>query len=264
MSSDRAGRDRQVSLLEEATRFDFVSKLGFFPEKAAEVLRLNPVNALSVVYLDVNTNICNHSCTFCDGFYRPLQTRSIPTQRLLRLIDEMAEVGVLAVVLAGDRGEPLLHPGLTSALPRIADAGIIVGIYTNGTIVPDKLVESLGRLAWIRVSTDAATADTHRLMHGYPKYRDDFARLLRNLPLLAKTVPDVGVSFILDPENVHEIEQAADVLLGAGAHFIEYKPKYLPDYTPDTAWLARNAPEIRTAIAAVRHAWGTGLSSTTR
>ncbi|MGH3888234.1 MAG: radical SAM protein [Pseudonocardiaceae bacterium] len=256
MNSDSANGCSRPSLLEEAARFDFVSKLGFFPEKTAEVLRLDPVGALSVVYLDVNTNICNHSCMFCDGFYRPLQTRSIPTRRLFRLVDEMVEVGVLAVVLAGDRGEPLLHPGLTEVLSRIAEAGIFAGIYTNGTVVPEKLIQAHGLLAWIRISVDAATADTHRIMHGYPKYRDDFSRLMRNLPLFAEMAPDLGVSFILDSENVCEIEQAADVLLGAGAHFIEYKPKYLPDYTPDAAWLAQNAREIKAAIDASRRTWG--------
>jgi MoaA/NifB/PqqE/SkfB family radical SAM enzyme len=256
MPSGSTDNHRQISPLNEALRFDFVSKLGFFPDKVTEALRLDPLGALSVVYLDVNTNICNHACTFCDGFYRRIQTRSIPTQRLLRLVDEMAEVGVLAVVLAGDRGEPLLHPGLTLALPRLADAGIVTGIYTNGALVPDNLVEPLGRLAWIRVSADAATARTHRLMHGYPEHREDFTRLIHHISLFAQTVPDVGVSFILDQNNIHEIEEAADVLLSAGAHFIEYKPKYLPGYTADTVWLTRNAQKIKTAIQSAKMSWG--------
>lgn len=256
MDARGTGYHRRLSLLDEAMRFDFVSKLSFYPHKVAEVLRRDPVRALSVVYLDVNTNICNHRCTFCDGFYRPLQTRSIPTERLLRLADEMAEVGVLAVVVAGDRGEPLLHTGLPRMLTQLADAGIAVGAYTNGTVLPENLVAPLGRLAWIRVSVDAATAHTHQIMHGYPDHRDDFARLLRNLPVLAGLASDLGVSFILDPDNIDEIEQAADVLLGAGAQFIEYKPKYLPDYTPDAAWLAANAERIGTAITAAQHTWG--------
>jgi hypothetical protein len=45
------------------------------------------------------------------------------------------------------------------------------------------------------------------------------------------------------------------VLLGAGAHFIEYKPKYLPDYTVDGKWLAKHRRWIAAQIATARGRW---------
>jgi MoaA/NifB/PqqE/SkfB family radical SAM enzyme len=168
----------------------------------------------------------------------------------------MHEIGVLAVVIAGDRGEPLLHPGMPAVLGKLAERSIQVGLYSNGSVVPPRLIDPLQSLAWVRLSADAGSATTHRRMHVYPERRDDFARLLRSIGLLAGSVPDVGVSFILDPVNVHEIERGADVLLGAGAHFIEYKPKYLPNYTVDTTFLARHADQIGEAISAAKARWG--------
>lgn len=243
------------SLLAQAVRFDFTDKLRLFPEKVESVLRKDAARALSVVYLDVNTNICNHECVFCDGFYRPLKVASIPTQRLLNLVDEMEELGVLAVVMAGDRGEPMMHSGFPRLLERLAESPIQSGLYTNGALIPEKALEPLRRVAWLRVSADAGSAEVHRRMHVYPTRRHDFDRLLENLGTLSSLVPEIGVSFILDPINVHEIELAADVLLGAGARFIEYKPKYLPDYTVDTAWLQRNSEQIGKAIVAVKRNW---------
>jgi MoaA/NifB/PqqE/SkfB family radical SAM enzyme len=258
--SHRAGPTARSAVadspLKKAIRFDFAAKLSRYPHKAEAALTGDLARALSVVYLDVNTDICNHNCTFCDGFYRSLRRASIPTERLLRLIDEMEELGVLAVVIAGDRGEPLLHPGMASILRRLAAGPIQVGLYTNGSVLPDRLAGPLRTLAWARLSADAGTAATHQKMHVYSGRRDDFSRLLRSIALLAESVTDVGVSFILDPVNVNEAEQAADVLLGAGAHFIEYKPKYLPDYTVDAAWLTDHADQIKNSIANARARWG--------
>lgn len=243
-------------MLDTADRFDFSRKLELVPQKVERVLALDPVGALSVVYLDVNTDICNHRCRFCDGFYRTLKAASIPTERLLRLVDEMEEIGVLSVVLAGDRGEPLLHPGARELLARLAKSPIAVGLYTNGTVLPDELISPLADLAWIRISADAGSASVHQHMHDYPPRRDDFDRLLENLGRLSSACPEIGVSFVLDPRNLHEIELAADVMLSSGAHFIEYKPQYLPGYTVDGTWLRAEAGVIYGAIAAARERWG--------
>lgn len=248
--------DRSRSSLLGMERFDFVAKLDYFPAKVRAVQDLDLGKALSVVYLDVNSNICNHACTFCDGFYRPLATKSIPTSRLLTLADEMADAGVQAVVIAGDRGEPLLHPGLARLLEKLAAHGIEIGIYTNASIISDELLDALRSIAWLRISADSATAATHRLMHVYPETRDDFPQMLSNLVRISETVADIGMSFILDTGNVHEIGQAADLYLGLGARFVEYKPKYLPDYTPDADWLVANGSTIRDSIVSAQQRWG--------
>lgn len=251
MTPERATSPRQT----HDPRFDFVAKLAGAPRAVGRALDGDP-DALTVVYLDVNTDLCNHSCSFCDGFYRSLHAARIPTERLLRLVDEMREVGVRAVVIAGDRGEPLLHPGAGALLERLREASIAIGVYTNGTVLPSRLRDPLGRVAWLRVSVDAATAGTHRAMHGYREGRRDFDRVLRTLATLSPRIPELGVSFVLDSRNVHEIAMAADVLLGAGAHFIEYKPKYLPDYRVDEAWLAARRESIAHGIGLARTKWG--------
>jgi MoaA/NifB/PqqE/SkfB family radical SAM enzyme len=245
-----------ASPLERATRFDFVSKLAFFPGKVASTLAHDPRGALSVVYLDVNTDICNHACTFCDGYYRSLESGSIDIARLLRLVDEMEEIGVSAVVLAGDRGEPLMHPHAGRLLERLEASPIAVGLYTNGTVLSRGVEDRLAHLAWVRVSADAGTAATHRELHQYPEGRPDFERMLVTLGLLRDAAVEVGASFILEEANLHEIELGADVLLEAGASYVEYKPKYLPDYEVDTAWLLENGDAVRSALARARQRWG--------
>ncbi|HXD18187.1 MAG TPA: radical SAM protein [Vicinamibacterales bacterium] len=239
-----------------ADRFDFVAKLALFPEKVAAVVHRDLQAALSLVYLDLNTDICNHRCTFCDGFYRSLTSANLPWNRLDTLMTEMEEMGVLSVVLAGDRGEPLLHPQIDRVLARFAESPVRYALYSNGSVIAEELWPHLARAAFIRVSVDAATPATHAAMHGYPVGRGDFDRVIANLQRLAPMVPDLGVSFVLTPANAHEIAAAADRLLACGARFIEYKPHYLPNYTLDTLWLRSAAPHVRREIGLAREAWG--------
>jgi MoaA/NifB/PqqE/SkfB family radical SAM enzyme len=236
-------------------RFDFVRKLSLFPDRVRAILDRNLAAALSTVYLDVNTEICNHACSFCDGFYRPLHPGQIPWPRLERLVAEMQELGVLSVVLAGDRGEPLLHPEIDALLSRIVESGIQYGLYTNGTIVGERVWRWLPHATFIRVSADAATAATHRRMHVYPAGRADFSDLLSNVERLGEQVPDLGISFVVDEENYREIALAADTFLARGAAFVEYKPKYLPGYRADTAWLQSAAAEIQRQIDGAVARW---------
>ena len=108
-----------------------------------------------------------------------------------------------------------------------------------------------------------ATAATHRRMHVYPAGRDDFADLLSNVERLAGHVPDLGISFVLDEENYREIALAADIFLTRGAAFVEYKPKYLPGYRADTAWLKSAAAGIREQIGDAVARWQGRSFSTT-
>jgi wyosine [tRNA(Phe)-imidazoG37] synthetase (radical SAM superfamily) len=262
------GHDREAatSVVSETLppRFDFIAKLARFPQRVDAVRRRDLPRAVSTIYLDVNTDICNHRCTFCDGFYRDLRARSFPWPRLERLFAEMEELGVLAVVLAGDRGEPMLHPQIHRILERLAQSSMRFGIYTNGTTPWIELIRLLGAAAWVRLSADAATPATHRAMHVYPAGRPDFERLLTNLHILADTGTEVGISFILDPVNHQEIAAAADLFLDAGAHFIEYKPKYLPNYVLDVDWLRAVADPLRRQLDSARHRWGQRVQMNTQ
>lgn len=237
-------------------RFDFVAKLAWFPDKVDAVMHRDLAGALATVYLDLNTDICNHRCTFCDGFYRPLTSGHLPWPRLEQLIDEMEQLGVLSVVLAGDRGEPLLHPQIDRILQRLAASRIRYSLYTNGAIIGAALWTPLASAAFVRVSVDAASAETHAEMHGYPAGRGDFDAVVANVTRLHPVVADLGVSFVLTPRNVHEIAAAADRWLACGARFIEYKPHYLPGYTLDRLWLRSTARYIGDEISRARGAWG--------
>jgi len=140
-------------------------------------------------------------------------------------------------------------------LSRLVDSGIQYGLYTNGTIVGERVWRWLPHATFIRVSADAATAATHQRLHVYPAGQTDFSDLLSNVERLAGHVPDLGISFVLDEENYREILLAADTFLPRGAASVEYKPKYLPGYRADTAWLQSAAASIRSQLDLAVSRW---------
>ncbi|MEO9253960.1 MAG: radical SAM protein, partial [Tepidiformaceae bacterium] len=75
--------------------------------------------------------------------------------------------GVRRVVLHGI-GEPTLNPSLPAIIDAVKSRGAYALFNTNGLLLRGRLLESLVRsgLDEVRVSVDAATPETYRLVRG--------------------------------------------------------------------------------------------------
>ncbi len=138
---------------------------------------------------------CNLKCAFC---YRDTRAPSrLTAPFLLELLERAAEWGVLEVAFGG--GEPFLFPGfaeLVRELHRRTRLG--VNVTTNGTMLTREVLDELGDACGeIRVS---AYADN--------EYR-------RTLRLLAGR--QVGVNWLVTPQNVGVVEPMVRDFLGLGA-----------------------------------------------
>ena len=114
---------------------------------------------IAPIYLDMGiTQTCNIGCKYCYYAVPENKTKnSIPTDSLIKFLHDAASIGVKAVGFLGD-GEPMVHPGVYSALIAGAEAGLDMAISTNGLVMKDeKLKESLASLAWIRFNLSAVT-----------------------------------------------------------------------------------------------------------
>lgn len=194
---------------------------------------------------------CNDNCSFCsyrkeDGYNnemlkmingksttdnkpigKPSLDSRIPDDIVLSLPEQMTEAGIPAIEITGG-GEPTMHPKFTELISGLGYFKRHIGIVTNGSKLTDESISLIKQhTMWIRISMDAATPETHRLIHRTSN--SDFQRRLTNIKKLLVGKPDsltVGISFIITPENIHEITDAAYLFAGSGVNHIRFSWMY--------------------------------------
>jgi MoaA/NifB/PqqE/SkfB family radical SAM enzyme len=117
-------------------------------------------------YVVEPTNACNLKCPGCYA----LSERSgseLPYEVLEQIDDEMKEIGVTLTTISG--GEPFMAEVKNRAISRLAehnkrknDSGFLV--YTNGTLIDEKIARRLGNLGniWPAISLEGFAESTMR------------------------------------------------------------------------------------------------------
>lgn len=95
------------------------------------------------------TNRCNLSCRFCQWPDAP--KTELDAAGALGLLDDMAQSGVRLLAFTG--GEPLLRNDLPQLVNEAKKRGLIVGINTNGILLPEKF-EELKNADYFQLSLD--------------------------------------------------------------------------------------------------------------
>lgn len=196
---------------------------------------------IAPVHWDIDlTMICNHRCPGCfyiglpdDGYdsglgvYRDMKTGTILDREIaLSTIAQIPEVGGKAITFVGG-GEPTLHRNIVEIFSAVKKANLKFGLISHfGLTYKQEFFDALYGASWVRVSINAATAKTYSKMQGIKE--DEFNRVIKNIKTYAKMGGKIGVSFLVHPDNVNEISQAAELFSGAGAAYIQYKP-YITD-----------------------------------
>lgn len=186
------------------------------------------------------SDLCNHDCSFCayrisEGFsseqfgedtgngFTMNPNRMIPYEKAEEIIHDLATCGVPAVQFTGG-GEPTVHPRHMDLFALAQSEGLETALVTNGGLLRRGWESVLPRMAWIRFSLDAGTAETYarvrRVSHAA------FGKTLQNLALLATEIRTqeqdcvLGCSYIVTNDNAHEISQAARLAKDAGARYL--------------------------------------------
>lgn len=179
---------------------------------------------------------CNDNCSFCsyrkeDGYNntmlnliggepstdskpigKPTEEGRIPVEFADTLPRQMVEAGIPAIEITGG-GEPTLWPAFDKLVQGLSRERREIGLVTNGSTLGDNRIKLIAKsCTWIRISMDSATAETHKKIHRTGN--QDFERRLANIQLIAASKHKklvLGISFIITPENVSEIEAAAEL-----------------------------------------------------
>lgn len=241
---------------------DFEVASPFHPDKLAlhheriTALAKGQMVAPQTIEVDVTDGFCNQTCNFCcfgSGPHQKLEM--IDPAALQRALSEAYELGTRAVELVGG-GEPTTHPKIAeiiSNINEIGDGDMEAGIITNG-VLSNRLIPVADRLAYIRISLDAANPNSYAQLHGVAP--GHFTKVLKNIESLRRVMTNppedrrLGVAYLVVPPHNHQQEQViagAELAHELGVDYITYRPVEIDEKRPQEEWL-----EAQVAIRAAR------------
>lgn len=215
------------------------------------------------IYVEVSpTGRCNHRCTFCapellgypDNFLDPDVLRQ-RFQEMRQIREETGNVGFKSVQFAGE-GEPFLHNNLDQIILATREAGMDVGILTNGTVLPyQRSLEIVPLInGYLQVSVNAGRPETYAKIHRAPIRHWDIVwrnieGMVRAKEALEAKECDIGVNMTLlmresleedgrvIPSNWQEAELLVKRARDCGVDYVALKPYSQDAYGIKTARL---------------------------
>jgi len=163
---------------------------------------------------------CNLNCVHCyvNEPAGSAEERSLELglERLKRLVDEVVAEGCLFVLFTG--GEVLLRPDFPELYLYARSQGLLVTIFTNGTLVSERIADLFAehRPERVEISLYGMTKQTYervtRVPGSYEKCLAGIRRLVeRRVPLVLKTMALTW--------NQHELGQMAEYARSLGLDF---------------------------------------------
>jgi molybdenum cofactor biosynthesis enzyme MoaA len=158
---------------------------------------------------------CNLHCVMCytDCFNRPEAIRQeLSTADILRIMDELAEAGILELCLTG--GEPLARSDFFQLYEHAIHRGFLVTVFSNGTLITETHADRFAALRphRIEISLHGMTRATfERITQGQGSYDRclQAVKLLldRQIPLVLKST-----AMTLNQQEILDIKRYVESL----------------------------------------------------
>jgi len=217
-------------------------------EHGALLARIEAGDALTLPPMHVRiepTEACNFRCGFCwwHGAGRTERVRAagdldftgrrhLDQARLIRLVDELADMGTRALSFTG-AGDPLVFPGIDEVLRRIHARGLALGVTSNLAMkLGDELVEDLARARWVRWSMNGGTEETYLATNqprggnpgaAFTTAQENVARIVAARRACSRPAA-FHASFIIFPGNEDDVLPAARLARDLGIDGISFRP----------------------------------------
>ncbi len=151
------------------------------------------------------THRCNLRCVHCyigsekNGSERTQQ--ELNTSRFISILDEITEAGCLFLVITG--GEPLLRDDFKEIYRHAKMKGLLVTLFTNGTLMTDEILAVLDDLPpfAVEISIYGATATTYEKVTGV---QGSFRKCMSGIEGLLERKINLRLKTVLMTLNIDE------------------------------------------------------------
>jgi len=186
-----------------------------FYNAAKILLYMRELEERSPVYADLHpSNICNHQCVWC-RYMRNKEMLSL--ESMVNLLERYPKLRGITI---GGGGEPLTNKSVPDFILECSRRGIKTGLFTNGGLFDQRSIDIVANnCQFCRISLDAATPETHALLHK----SKDFHKIIANIRQLKGTrLPELGISYLVTADNVDDIPSLSE--LDLPVDYIHFKP----------------------------------------
>lgn len=234
---------------------DRFSELDFFKRNFSRIINIYEGNILPPYEILIHpSSFCNLSCKWCIGAYVSRdknKEKIIPTR--LNNIKNMQKVinGIINykkngkdyltdgknklfkvenVSFSGITGEPFIaKDALLFAIEKLKENNIRVGIFTNGTLIEDDMLETITKMDYILISIDAGDENTYNTEKGCNPNDNIYNKVLDNIKKINKYKIehnrniDINIGYIINQYNYSQIYELAKKLKSIGIHYFRLK-----------------------------------------
>lgn len=158
---------------------------------------------------------CNLACIHCRRITvaDQLVPQDLTTAEAFDLVDQIAAFARPIFVLSG--GEPLFRPDIFDIARHASDAGLIVALATNGTLIDANVAQRIAesRVRRVSISFDGADAATNDIFRG----SGAFDKALTGMAHLRAAGVPYQINTTVARHNVHQMNETLSMAKELGA-----------------------------------------------
>lgn len=150
---------------------------------------------------------CNFRCKHCYVPQSYRKKKGLTTEEVFSILDQLKDIGCFYLGFTG--GEPFMRKDIMDILWYAKRCGLEIIIYTNGSLIDEKIADQLAFLRpnKVDITIPAISKDAFESITGIAGSRD---KVFRTIELLHKRKVALGFKSCLLKENESEINQIQD------------------------------------------------------
>lgn len=149
------------------------------------------------------TERCPSNCSYCAHAGNLDASNEVDTETLKRVIQQIAEVGVISINLTG--GEPLLREDICQLSVYARECGLFPILLTNGLLIRKRIEEiKSANFGMIIISVDSVKPEQYQKTRGISL--DPVLEGIEALLELKEDCPIITVTSVVNRHNISDIE----------------------------------------------------------